>query len=75
MIDASRSIKACAAYYGDNADAMESYLKDGEKNSIYDVGAGGGGFLKTFLDSYYFFSRILFEIVGCQLTHSPDYQI
>ena len=26
MIDASRSIKACAAYYGDNADAMESYL-------------------------------------------------
>ena len=30
MIDASRSIKACAAYYGENADAMESYLIEGE---------------------------------------------
>ena len=34
MIDASRSIKACAAYYGENADAMESYLKDGEKKAL-----------------------------------------
>ena len=34
MIDASRSIKACAAYYGDNADAMESYLKEGEKKAL-----------------------------------------
>ena len=35
MIDASRSIKACAAYYGDNADAMESYLKEGEKKAFF----------------------------------------
>ena len=34
MIDASRSIKACAAYYGDNADAMESCLKEGEKKAL-----------------------------------------
>ena len=34
MIDASRSIKACAAYYGENADAMESYLKEGEKKAL-----------------------------------------
>ena len=34
MIDASRSIKACAAYYGDNADAMESYLIDGERKAL-----------------------------------------
>jgi len=38
MIDASRSIKACAAYYGDNADAMESYLKEGEKKAL-ELGA------------------------------------
>ena len=34
MIDASRSIKACADYYGDNAEAMESYLKNGEKRAL-----------------------------------------
>jgi ectoine hydroxylase-related dioxygenase (phytanoyl-CoA dioxygenase family) len=34
MIDASLSIKACAAFYGDNADAMESYLIDGEKKAL-----------------------------------------
>ena len=34
MIDVSRSIKACAAYYGDNADSMESYLKEGEKKAL-----------------------------------------
>ena len=34
MIDASRSIKACAAYYGDSADAMELYLREGEKKPL-----------------------------------------
>ena len=34
MIDASRSIKACAGYYGKNADAMESYLLEGEKKAL-----------------------------------------
>ena len=34
MIDASRSIKACAAFYGDEADAMEAYLKAGEKRAL-----------------------------------------
>ena len=34
MIDASRSIKACAAFYGDEADAMEAYLKAGEKKAL-----------------------------------------
>ena len=31
MIDASKSIEACAAYYGDEADAMKEYLINGEK--------------------------------------------
>jgi len=34
MIDASKSIEACAAYYGDEADAMKAYLVNGEKNAL-----------------------------------------
>ena len=34
MIDSTRSIKACAAYYGENADEMEAYLLDGEKRAL-----------------------------------------
>jgi ectoine hydroxylase-related dioxygenase (phytanoyl-CoA dioxygenase family) len=34
MIDSTRSIKACAAYYGENADEMEAYLLDGGKRAL-----------------------------------------
>jgi hypothetical protein len=34
MIDITQSIKACAAFYGKDADAMELYLKEGEKKSL-----------------------------------------
>ena len=34
MIDSTRSIKACAAYYGENAEEMEAYLLDGEKRAL-----------------------------------------
>ena len=34
MIDASKSIEACAAYYGDEADAMKAYLINDEKNAL-----------------------------------------
>ena len=34
MIDASKSIEACAAYYGDEADVMKAYLINGEKNAL-----------------------------------------
>ena len=34
MINASKSIEACAAYYGDEADAMKTYLINGEKNAL-----------------------------------------
>ena len=34
MIDSSKSIEACAAYYGDDADAMKSYLIEGEKKAL-----------------------------------------
>ena len=34
MIDTTRSIKACAAYYGEKADEMEAYLLDGEKRAL-----------------------------------------
>ena len=34
MIDITRSIKACAEYYGVNSNAMESYLIEGEKKAL-----------------------------------------
>ena len=34
MIDITQSIKACAAFYGKDADAMELYLKEGEKKAL-----------------------------------------
>ena len=34
MIDASKSIEACAAYYGDESEAVKDYLIAGEKKSI-----------------------------------------
>ena len=34
MIDSTKSIEACAAYYGDDADAMKSYLIEGEKRAL-----------------------------------------
>jgi ectoine hydroxylase-related dioxygenase (phytanoyl-CoA dioxygenase family) len=34
MIDITRSIKACAEYYGENSNAMESYLIEGEKKAL-----------------------------------------
>ena len=34
MIDASESIERCAAYYGDQADAMRQYLRDGEQAAL-----------------------------------------
>ena len=34
MIDVSKSIEACAAYYGEEADAMKAYLINGEKNAL-----------------------------------------
>ena len=34
MIDITRSIKACAEYYGENRNAMESYLIEGEKKAL-----------------------------------------
>jgi len=34
VIDASESIERCAAYYGDQADAMRQYLRDGEQAAL-----------------------------------------
>ena len=34
MNDSSRSIKACAQYYGENAAAVETYLLEGERRAL-----------------------------------------
>ena len=46
MIDSTRSIKACAAYYGEKADEMEAYLLDGEKRAL-ELGNRGPCLLYT----------------------------
>jgi len=58
MIDTTKSIKACAAFYGKDANAMESYLKDGEKKAL-DLGNRGpiifdddGNLCKKIRESY-----------------------
>lgn len=58
MIDITKSIKACAAFYGKDANAMESYLKEGEKKAL-DLGNRGpiifdddGNLCKKIRESY-----------------------
>lgn len=58
MIDTTKSIKACAAFYGKDANAMESYLKEGEKKAL-DLGNRGpiifdddGNLCKKIRESY-----------------------
>jgi len=34
MQDITQSIEACAAYYGDNADAVRQYLIEGQKRAL-----------------------------------------
>ena len=34
MQDITQSIEACAAYYGDNADAVRQYLIEGQKSAL-----------------------------------------
>ena len=58
MIDASKSIEACAAYYGDEADAMKAYLINGEKNALALGNRGpitfdeNGGLSSTIKEAY-----------------------
>ena len=58
MIDITKSIKACAAFYGKDANAVESYLKEGEKKAL-DLGNRGpiifdddGNLCKKIRESY-----------------------
>ena len=58
MIDVSKSIEACAAYYGDEADAMKAYLINGEKNALALGNRGpitfdeNGGLSSTIKEAY-----------------------
>jgi len=69
MIDTRRSIKACAAYYGVDADSMESYLIEGEKKAI-ELGNRGpiqfdddGNLCKEIRESYSVNGFYIFENV------------
>ena len=69
MIDASKSIEACAAYYGDEADAMKAYLINGEKNALALGNRGpitfdeNGGLSSTIKEAYSKNGFYIFESV------------
>ena len=69
MIDITQSIKACAAFYGKDADAMELYLKEGEKKAL-DLNNRGpikfddnGNLCKEIRKSYSEYGFYIFENV------------
>ena len=69
MIDSTRSIKACAAYYGEKADEMEAYLLDGEKRAL-ELGNRGpiefdenGDLSKEIREAYSKYGFYIFENV------------
>ena len=69
MIDITQSIKACAASYGKDADAMELYLKEGEKKAL-DLNNRGpikfddnGNLCKEIRKSYSEYGFYIFENV------------
>ena len=69
MKSSVKSIKACAAYYGPDADAVEEYLLDGEKRAL-ELGNRGpinfnsdGSLSQDIRDAYSKFGFYIFENV------------
>ena len=69
MTDISKSIEACAKYYGDDEAAMRSYLIDGEKRALALDNRGpvqydeNGNIHPTILDAYARYGFYIFENV------------
>ena len=67
MIDASKSIEACAAYYGDESEAMKDYLIAGEKKALSLKNRGpiafeeDGSLSKSIRDAYSKYGFFIFE--------------
>jgi hypothetical protein len=72
MQDISRSIEACAAHYGDDAEAMKQYLEDGQRAALELDNRGAiefdqhGRLAQSILDAYskygfYVFTGVLSE--------------
>lgn len=67
MIDASKSIEACAAYYGDESEAMKDYLIAGEKKALLLKNRGtiafeeDGSLSKSIRDAYSKYGFFIFE--------------
>ncbi len=72
MQDISRSIEACAAHYGDDAEAMKQYLEDGQRAALQLDNRGSiefdqrGHLAQSILDAYskygfYVFTGVLSE--------------
>ena len=68
-MDISESIEACAQYYGDDADAMRAYLKQGEAQALALDNRGpirfdaNGHLDKSILDAYAKYGFYIFEDV------------
>jgi len=69
MQDISRSIEACAAYYGDDADAVKQYLIEGQKKALELPNRGplrftdSGDIHPDILESYSTYGFYIFENV------------
>ncbi len=69
MIDASKSIEACAAYYGEEASSMKEYLLNGEKNALALENRGpisfedNGSLSKSIREAYSKYGFYIFEDV------------
>ena len=69
MKSSVKSIKACAAYYGPDADAVEEYLLDGEKRALEHGNRGpinfnsDGSLSLDIRDAYSKFGFYIFENV------------
>jgi hypothetical protein len=69
MQDISRSIEACAAYYGDDADAVKQYLIEGQKKALELPNRGplrftdSGDIHPDILESYSTYGFYIFEHV------------
>jgi len=67
--DISKSIEACASHYGDDADAMRSYLLEGEKQALKLNNRGpirfdeNGHLAQDILDAYSEYGFYIFEDV------------
>ena len=80
--DISKSIEACAAHYGEQADAMRTYLVEGEKQALIMSNRGplrfdaGGNLAQDIQDAYSKYGFYVFEeVLGAEELQAIDAEL